>query len=72
MKDFAFTEEERVIALEDKVKMLEDSSDQLNSSLNWIKDELEDGIFNYTVKKDEGDYSNGYKKTFTLYKGENE
>ena len=72
MKDFAFTEEERIIDLESKVKDLELSTEQLNSSLNLITDELESGKFNYTIKKDEGDYSNGYKKTFTLYKGDNE
>lgn len=70
MKDFAFAEESRIIDLEEKVKTLEDQTATLDSSINWIKDELEDGIFNYTIKKDDGDYSNGYKKTFTLFKGE--
>jgi hypothetical protein len=46
--------------------------DTLDTSLLGLIDELDHGKYNYTIHEDPGTYANGFKKTFTLFKGDEE
>ena len=46
--------------------------DTLDTSLLGLIDELDHGKYNYTIHEDPGTYENGFKKTFTLFKGDEE
>lgn len=44
----------------------------LDTSLLELIDELDNGNYNYTIHENSGSYTNGFKKTFTLFKGDEE
>lgn len=77
---------ERIEILDTSVNLIEDTIEVIDSSISDIYErldvidssyvdlieELEAGKYNYTVKMEVGSFEEGYKKTFKLFKGEEE
>lgn len=46
--------------------------DTIDASYVQLIEDLDTGKYNYTIHKDSGTYENGFKQTYTLFKGEEE
>lgn len=58
--------------LDTSVDNLFDRVNTLDTSYVQLIDDLDEGKYNYTIHKDSGTYENGFKQTFTLFKGDEE
>lgn len=47
-----------------------DHVDQVETSLNQLITDLDNGKYNYTIHKSVGTYENGFKETYTLFRGD--
>lgn len=61
---------EHLDVLDSSVDAVTEHCNQVDESLNDLIDELEVGKYNYSIHKTVGDYTNGFKETYTLFKGD--
>lgn len=61
---------EHLDVLDTSVAEVAEHCDQVDASLNELIEELEDGKYNYSIHKTVGNYRNGFKETYTLFKGD--
>lgn len=58
--------------IDTSIDNLFDRVDTIDTSYVQLIDDLDKGKYNYTIHKDSGTYENGFKQTFTLFKGDEE
>lgn len=63
---------DHLTVIDTSVDILTDRADTLDTSLAQLIEELDNGKYNYSIHEDPGTYTNGFKKTFTLFKGDEE
>ncbi len=63
---------EHLTFIDTSVDTLFDRVNTIDTSYVQLIDDLDKGKYNYTIHKDSGTYENGFKQTFTLFKGDEE
>lgn len=63
---------DHLTVIDTSVDNLFDRVDTIDASYVQLIDDLDKGKYNYTIHKDSGTYENGFKQTFTLFKGDEE
>lgn len=58
--------------IDTSINNLFDRVNTIDTSYVQLIDDLDNGKYNYTIHKDNGTYENGFKQTFTLFKGDEE
>ncbi len=63
---------DHLTTIDTSIDNLFDRVDTIDTSYVHLIDDLDKGKYNYTIHKDSGTYENGFKQTFTLFKGDEE
>ena len=64
--------QKQIKVLDSSVFLIESKLNIIDSSLNDLINNLEDGKYNYTLRESISSFEDGCKKTYTLFKGDNE